>query len=301
MGCPCRKDPAQHRHPLPVVMAEGLPVGGDEQEPVPAASPLHLLPQPIVDVGRIRHPEGERIRQMPVAHEGDDLPTARQPDAIRPRPRPQIATHLLVREDGEANALRRHDLQRLVIHRHLREPHPVRAMAEAVGKAGDAPAHLADLIAAAGQWQDRVVDRLGQAIANAVDPPVIPLGGDDALVGGVGVLVQPAGKRAPQVETDAPEVARLGVGCVALGGDALVPVGVRRSVRLSRNAPGEGVRSRGLVEVPVDTQVAVGHRRCDHHSTTIARKCNEDRCFARSSWPFAFGILTRPVLQLPNS
>jgi hypothetical protein len=111
-------------------------------------------------------------------------------------------------------------------------------MAEAVGETGDAPADLADFIPTAGQGEDGVVDRLGEAIADAVGLVDGALVGDDALVGVVGVLVQPAGQGGAQVETDAAEESPPGQGRVALGGDALVPVGVRRRVRFARDFPG---------------------------------------------------------------
>jgi hypothetical protein len=74
-------------------------------------------------------------------------------------------------------------------------------------EAGDAPPDLADLVAGASQGQDGVVDRLGQPVADGVSLSIALLGGDDARVGVVGILIQPAGQRAAQVETDASKVA----------------------------------------------------------------------------------------------
>jgi hypothetical protein len=135
-----------------------------------------------------------------------------------------------------------------------------RLVAEAVFETGNAPAYLANFIAAAGQRQDGVMHRLGQSVAGGVSLPVPPFGGDDTLVGGVGVLVQPAGQRAAQVETDAPKMTRLRHRRVTLGGDALVPIGVGGGARLARETSGEGIRPRGLVKVGVDAEVAIGHR-----------------------------------------
>jgi len=188
------QDMAQHRYSLPLVVAKGLPVGGDEQQgrdyrAPTAATSLHLVLQPFVHVGRVRHPEGDGIGEMSVAYKDGDLPAVGQMHPVGACLYLQVAAHLLVGEDGEANALRCHDLQRLVVHRHLRQPHPLRLVAEAVRETGDTPTNLADFVTAAGQRQDGVVDRLGQPVADGVDFPIPSLGGDDALVGSVGVPV----------------------------------------------------------------------------------------------------------------
>ena len=73
------------------------------------------------------------------------------------------------------------------------------------------------------------------------------------------VLGQPAGQRGPQVERDAAEVAPLGVGLVALGVDAGVPVAVRRRARLRRDLAAERVAPLRLVEVAVNGQLGTAH------------------------------------------
>jgi len=82
-------------------------------------------------------------------------------------------------------------------------------------------------------------------------------GGDYALVGFVGMLVQPAGQRAAQVKADVLKMPCCGVGGVTLGGDALVPVGIGSGGRFPRDAACEGIGPGGLIEVAVDAEVAI--------------------------------------------
>jgi hypothetical protein len=61
---------------------------------------------------------------------------------------------------------------------------------------------------------------------------------DEAVVGDAVAVLQPVRERRPEIPRDRPEVAELGVGSVAIGADALIPV-----VR------GAAVGSRGMVPV----------------------------------------------------
>ena len=56
------------------------------------------------------------------------------------------------------------------------------------------------------------------------------------------------------------QIAALGVGLVALGVDARVPVAVRGSAGLRRDLAAERVAAFGLVEVAVDGQSGTDHR-----------------------------------------
>ena len=66
---------------------------------------------------------------------------------------------------------------------------------------------------------------------------------DEAAIGDRVAILQPAGERRSEVPRDPPEVAELGVGPVAVGGDPAVPVVGRRGRRVRRDQPGRRDRS----------------------------------------------------------
>ena len=99
----------------------------------------------------------------------------------------------------------------------LGQPHPGRPPPEPELEVAQAPADLGASVGGRRQRQDGVVERLGHAVHAAVAV-------DEAVVGDRVAGLQPAGERRPEVPRDRPEVAELGVGPVAVGADALVPV-----------------------------------------------------------------------------
>ena len=96
--------------------------------------------------------------------------------------------------------------------------------------------------------------RMAWPYAWAMARPGRAIGVDDAAVHVGMVRLEPREQRGPDVERQLLEGAELGVGSVALGGDALVPVVERRGARLLGHDPGPGVLTGRLVEVPVQHQ-----------------------------------------------
>ena len=111
-----------------------------------------------------------------------------------------------------------------------------------------------------GERQDGVVVGLGHGVAAVA---VVDAGRHvrvhEPLVRGGVVGRQPARQRGAEVVGDVAQVAPLGVGLVALGVDAGVPVAVRRRGRLRRDLPAERVAALGLIEVAVHGQPGSTH------------------------------------------
>ena len=136
----------------------------------------------------------------------------------------------------------------------LRQPHPARAPPEADLEVAQAPADLGPPVGGGGQRQDGVVERLGQAVGPAIAVDEAAVGDRVALVG-----AEPAGQGRPEVPGHRPEVAELGVGPVAVGGDPRVPVAGGGRRRIDRGPPGDRVLAGRLIEVPVDDEGRRGH------------------------------------------
>ena len=157
-------------------------------------------------------------------------------------------------EDREADALLGEHAQHEVVHGRLREPHALGAAAEAVGEVEDPPSHVRADVALVAEREDGVAVGLGDGAAGHA------VGIDDAAVHVGVVRLEPRQKRGADVERQLLEGAQLGVGSVALGGDALVPVVERRGPRLLGHDARPGVFARRLVEVPVEHQRGAGER-----------------------------------------
>src|SRR5205823_2659519 len=82
-----------------------------------------------------------------------------------------------------------------------------------------------------------------------------PLLLDDAGVRLGHLPFEPGGEGGPEIEADPAEIAKVSIGAVALGGDLLVEVTVRRSLPLTRLPSREWVFTRGLVEMPIHREV----------------------------------------------
>ena len=171
--------------------------------------------------------------------------------AVEAAARRLVGVDLAGGEDREADALLGEHAQHEVVHRRLRQPHALGAPAEAVGEVEDPPAHVGADVALVAEREDGVAVGLGDGAAGRA------VGVDDALVH-VGVVgLEPRQQRGPDVERQLLEGAELGVGSVALRGDALVPVVERRRARLLGHDPRPGVLAGRLVEVPVEHRAAV--------------------------------------------
>ncbi len=180
------------------------------------------------------------------------------------------AGRLVRREDGEADAVLGEDAQGAAVDRGLRQPHAVRPAPEAVHEVGDAPAHLRLLVALAGQRHDAVAERLGDGVAAAEAALTVAVGVEHAAVDVRAGSLHPGQQRRADVEADmrvviaqrrdpavGVEHPRRGVGPVALGGDALVPVVVRGGGVLHFHRVEPGILARRLVEVPVHAHIAI--------------------------------------------
>jgi hypothetical protein len=270
------------RHlPEAAVVTIGLAVGGAVHELVFAAVRREAVEQAARELlAAVEQPlEGDRARDGAVVEE------ERQREAVRAAPEigmarvhaavdvaPFVATdwphapRLRRRQDGELDSRFRQYLERLRVHRRLRQPHAFRVAAEACAEVVDAPAHLRDFVAPARERHDHVVVDLRDGVAVAV---VRRHAGavrfDDLAVHGGRVAIEPGGERGADVERDLLEVVddvedavvvvhapRRRVGRVTLRGDALVPVVVRRRrvLHLDRFQP--RIFARRLVEMPVN-------------------------------------------------
>ena len=176
-------------------------------------------------------------------------------------------------EDHELDAELRHYVEGLEVDGGLGEPHAFRWPAEAVLEVADSPEDLGVFVPRVSEREDHVVVGLGHGGAVAGEASLaLGVGGDDLLVHVWGFVLEPFEERGPEVVADASVVvsdladpalfvkdARAGVGAVALGGDALVPVVVGMSGILELDGFEPGVLAGGLVEVAVDADVAIGH------------------------------------------
>ena len=172
-------------------------------------------------------------------------------------------------EDGELDALLRHQVEDGAGDGGFSEPHALGATAEAVLEVGDAPADLRAGVALAGERHDHVVVDLrdGGAMA-AIAFGAGAIGVLDHAIGAGREVRQPTQQRRPEVEADARVVVedaddfvRLvgdaggAVGGVALGGNALVPVVVGRGGVLHFDGFEPRVFARRLIKMAVDADV----------------------------------------------
>ena len=173
-------------------------------------------------------------------------------------------------EDGELDALLRHEVEDAAVDGGFGEPHAFGFAAEAGFEVGDAPADLGEGVAAAGQRHDDVVVDLGDGGAMAAVALRAELVGvEDHAIGARGFVLEPAEQGGAEVEAhprvvvhDADDLVLLvgdaggAVGGVTLGGDAVVPVVIGRGGVLGFDGLEPGVLARRLVEVTVDADEA---------------------------------------------
>ena len=191
-------------------------------------------------------------RPLPVGHGGQRAagPPGQGPDG----------RHLAGGQDREPHALLGQDGQHRPVDRRLRQPHARGGAPEAVAEVGQAPADLGADVALVGQRQDHVVEGLGDGSAPG-------LGGPDPVVDVGLAALQPRHQRRPDVEGQflvvvddgqhpavGAEDPGEGVGPVALGRDAAVPVVEGRRRRLPGHLLRPGVLPGRLVEVRMDDE-----------------------------------------------
>ena len=203
-------------------------------------------------------------------------------------------------EDGELDAFLGEDVEDFAVDGGLGEPHAFGFAPEAVFEVGNAPADLGAGVAWGGEGHDDVVVDLGDggAVAGVAEAAGF-VGIEDHAVGAGGVVVEPTEQGGAKVEAHAGVVvddadddvllvddAGGSVGGVALGGDAVVPVVVGGGGLLDFDGFEPGVFARRLVEVSVDTDVALGRgRRCRVGGGDLehARTCLRHRSDVRVS------------------
>src|SRR6185295_20125035 len=89
----------------------------------------------------------------------------------------------------------------------------------------DAPADLRSLVARVGERQNHVAVRLRDRGAVTGEPfPALAIRREDRLINRPRLPLEPGQQSRAEVEAHARVVARLGVGRITLGRDALVPV-----------------------------------------------------------------------------
>ena len=224
--------------------------------------------------------EGDRARDGPIVEEQRELMAAgpapevgaARVHAARRRRLPALgaarphARRLVGREDGELHPGLGEHLERLGVHGRLRQPQALRLTAEARPEVREAPCHLRDLVAPAGERQDHVVVDLCDRVAVPVTrADAGPIGREDLAIDLGRLTLEPREERGPDVERDLLEVvddvedaigvvhaARGRVGRVAFRRDALVPVVERRRRVLDLDGLEPGILAGRLVEVPVD-------------------------------------------------
>ena len=174
------------------------------------------------------------------------------------------------REDREDDAGLGQRLERGRVDGRLRQPHALGLAPEAVHEVAHAPAHLRAPVARVRERQDHVVVGLRERRAVPGEAArALRVGREDRAVDLGLLLLEPGQQRRAEVEAHrgvvvddrddavlAVEDPRVGVGRVALGGDALVPVVVRVRGGLPLDRLQPRVLAGRLVEVAVDADVA---------------------------------------------
>ncbi len=178
------------------------------------------------------------------------------------------------RKHREQNAVLRQQLQRLAVHRRLRQPHAFRLAPEARLEIGDAPANLRRPVAGRGQRHDHVVVNLRHRRPVAAEAKLAPpVRFEDMVIRALRVLFEPGEQRRTEVEADPRVVVddaddlvfrvhdpRCPVRRIAFGGDALVPIVIRRSGILGLHRLQPGVLARRLVKMSVNGDETFGTR-----------------------------------------
>ena len=255
------------------MVAERLPVRRDGRE-VRAHRGSTRGQDPLHPEAGVAHQRAERhvVRQGAVVGYQRDRPPAAGP--IPPgHPVGRRPAHLVRRQNCEGDPLFGQDVQGLVVHRRLGEPHPGGLPAEPASEIGDAPAHLGRFVAPRSERHDDVVVRHRDRVAVPEPFHAGAVGGENALIGSRGVPLHPVQQRRPDVEADplegvddpadrpvAVHQPRRQDRPVALVVDPLVPVVPGRGVRLALDLIEPRPFARWLVEVPVDHRRALRAR-----------------------------------------
>ena len=170
-------------------------------------------------------------------------------------------------QNGKCDAVLGECLEGIGADRRFGQPHALRFAPVVMHKISHAPGHLSAAVARGGQWHDEMTVDLGNGGAMPTETlAALVVGCNDALVGVVIVLRQPAHQRRPNVEAhpsvvvadmaDAPvgiQNPRGGVGRIALSRHTGVPIMIGGSARLWIDGVDPGVFAGRLIKVPVHT------------------------------------------------
>ena len=287
-----------------VVVAVGLAVRGDAYDLRPVAVVAERSHEPVAKgLAALQHvAEGHVLGDGAVVEKDREITPVRQahevgrggvhmgvgnvPPVAAALVQAAHARGLARGQDREADAGVGQDAERFQVHGGLGQPHALGVAAEAGAEIRHAPFDLGDLVAPVGQRHDHVAVGLGQGRAVAVETlHGEPVRVHDGLVEPRMVPVQPGQQRWAEIEADlgvvvddiddipvAVQDARAGIGAVAFGGDALVPVmvGVGRILDLDLLEP--GVLPGRLVEMAVDADIAVHAPKPSSHLYTTAQR-----------------------------
>ena len=175
---------------------------------------------------------------------------------------------LIRREDDELDSRRRDRRKRLVIGSAFRQPHPGRLAPEAEDEVVDTPSDLQLAIARRQQRQNRMAVRLRDRVAMpTVAGGIQRVATSHRAIRGLAMRLQPSGERRADIEAErlviiadvndrALHRVGMSIGGVAFAEDSLVPVLKRRRAMLRANQAGPRALARGLVEMPVNNDVA---------------------------------------------
>ena len=185
-----------------MVMAVGLAVGGDRNQ-LPLGQRCRSRQRsthPLVSVTHQR-PEGDIVRHRAVVHEERNGFPAGAAVQTR-RAGSGSAGYLVWCQDREANAFACENLERLLIHRRFRQPHPLRFPAEPAAEIGDAPAHLGHLLPLGTERENRVVigHRYGITVTQPCD--TVTVGRQHRRIGCWRLPFHPLEKGRAEVEAD---------------------------------------------------------------------------------------------------
>ncbi len=170
-------------------------------------------------------------------------------------------------QDGEANAGVDQRGQGCVVGRRFRQPHPDCVASEVAPKIGQAPDNLRTQIVRREQGRDGMGPDLGQGTASGKSFLLVFVAVPYAPQSLLAASLEPLGQGRPHVEGHVRVVvddgsdailgsvdARGGVGLVALGMNACIPVRKGGGAWLARHLVGPRILPRRLVEVPVHDQ-----------------------------------------------
>ena len=281
--CQCK---GQRHLAMAMVVAVCLAVGGDMGQPrgtVVGSVAEQRIGQDIAVFEQIL--EGDGLRRRTVIKEHGDAPTRRQCNLIGhggidavgrlfPRSRTDTAHGggLMRRQNGVFDAVFGERLEAVGTHGRFGQPHPLGHAAVVMDKIRYPPGDLGTPIAGRRQRHDDMpIDLRNGRSVPAEARLAFAVCSQYRCIRRRFVLFEPAHQGRADIEADAcivvddgpdppalVEDARSGVGCVAFGRYACVPIVVGRSTGLDVDGIEPWILTRGLIKMSVDTHIS-GH------------------------------------------